>query len=405
MQLDRKVPLDEPGRGIDPIKVNGYIDYIFIDYVAEHVGLNELAAIWDNTEGTDSIGALSAGLGGSTNLRTIWPNFALALWNDPVDHVHDDFYASDELTWGLKRMFDMADAGFPHGDKSLQVELDGQRRGHINLLVDFERDHRVPRLSVHADYLKFTDDAVRSVAYVSSAAFADFPDLKIQALLKINGAWTTEDWTKEPIKSFCRDKNDEDIQELVLLYSNADGTRPAEDIDLFQNPRLAFSNVGCFRWEGSSSVVRSDASSSLECSATNFVLTRAAGPSSPTVAFETEAGGSVSGSEVVVIAPGCQIEVDGTTGTIGALDGGLRINLDLDLGTGTPDRLVVQGYGITQLATNSLFNCPPTVTPSTGEQGFTWLEMSDLTHSVSADGQTIAGTEGGSTWSLHAVRE
>jgi hypothetical protein len=239
---------------------------------------------------------------------------------------------------------------------------------------------------------------------VSSAAFADFPDLKIQALIKINGSWTTEDWTKEPLKSFCRDKNDEDIQELVLLYSNADGTRPAEDIDLFQNPRLAFSNVGCFRWEGTSSVIREDASSSLECTATNIVLTRAEGPSSPTVAFESEAGGSVVGSEVAVIAPGCQIEVDGT-GTIGALDGGLRINLDLDVGTGTPDRLVVQGYGTTELATNTLFNCPPTVTPGTGTQGFTWLEMADLTHSVSADGQTIAGNEGDSTWSLHAVRE
>jgi hypothetical protein len=228
--------------------------------------------------------------------------------------------------------------------------------------------------------------------------------LKIQALTKINGVWTTEDWTKEPIRSFCRDKNDEDVEELVLLYSNADGTRPSEDIDLYQNPRLAFSNVGCFRWEGSASVIHDDGSSSLECTATSIAFARAAGPAAPLVAFETESGGSVVGSEVAVIAPGCQMEIDGS-GTIGAIDGGLRINLDLDLGTGPPDRDVIQGYGITQLPTTTFFNCPPSFLSGTGEQGFTWLQMSDFAHTVSADGQTIAGTEGDATWSLHAVRE
>jgi hypothetical protein len=42
----------------------------------------------------------------------------------------------------------------------------------------------------------------------------------LTALIRINGRWTSEDWTSTPVRYFCRDKTAERVEEIVLVYSN-----------------------------------------------------------------------------------------------------------------------------------------------------------------------------------------
>lgn len=63
-----------------------------------------------------------------------------------------------------------------------------------------------------------------------SATRIDDPTLtrgaKVQALVKKKGKWVPldgkEDWSIEPFKTFCREKADERIEELVLIFSAGD---------------------------------------------------------------------------------------------------------------------------------------------------------------------------------------
>jgi hypothetical protein len=74
----------------------------------------------------------------------------------------------------------------------------------------------------------------------------------VEALIKINGAWRVEDWTGRDVVSFCRDKADERIQELVLIQANT-AFDPA-DYELRAagvTPKLVVSKIGCWQWKGS----------------------------------------------------------------------------------------------------------------------------------------------------------
>jgi len=52
---------------------------------------------------------------------------------------------------------------------------------------------------------------------------------QVWALTKINGTWKSEDWTETGISAFCRDKSDERIEELILIYSNGNFSTTRED--------------------------------------------------------------------------------------------------------------------------------------------------------------------------------
>jgi hypothetical protein len=408
MAEERKVPLDEAFQD-DSDQANGYSDYVFLEYLARKHSPNAMRTMWDATELFDSAGAVAAGMEAGGGAKEVWPRFALATWNDATAGVQNELATWDSapprLDWGMKKVFDLKDAGGNVGDASTPVKLEGMPGRTFKLMQTAVASGAVAlkRLSVHADYLKFVDENVRSVLFMNPTAVAPADaNLRIQALVKKGGSWAApEDWTKELTKSFCRDLSDERIEELVLIYSNSDTRRPSNPIRVHPAPLLSVSNVGCWRWQGTASV---DEQVMAPGSSANIKAT------APTVTFERwrpvelpdgapgkelfqVVEGTVNGSSTTVQA--CTITASGGGAIpMGIASGSLDVWLGLDLGDGMPDRRVA-GVGGSSHPTHTVLSCPnadPIVVDA--DNAWSWMELpqpDEQMVEVKADG-TIQGT-------------
>ena len=412
---ERLVPIDEFGAGGK--NCQGYCDYPFLLYLARKYDDALIRAIWDASESGNSVEAIVQALVSKGGIKSVWPEFALAMWNDFGADYQRDFHRWDDLEWGMKKAFDTKDAGGRYGEPSEKIDLRGTQRKTFEGLRSAPTTaagRELPRLSIHADYYKFTDPAVASVLYLNPMALANFPDLKIQALIKQAGVWKpAEDWTREGYKGYCRDLRAERIEELVLIYSNSDGRRPSAPIQLFSGPRVSVSNVGCAEWSGTASVetaVPGQFGGQSTANVSNFVLKREPGPDSPGFQAFMNVSGAVTGS-----ASGF-CSTSAAQGAAIALDARLLINLDiLDAGAlgSPPDRDILQGIGSTMLSTTTTF-CGIT---SVGNQYWSWFEIPVPGYTVHSNGRTIEGNvvltaptgapEFTKTlkWNLTAVRE
>jgi hypothetical protein len=413
---ERMAPIDEPYKN-NVYRSNGYADYVFLQYLARKFGTAAVKAIWDGTESADSVHALATAVDAQGGLKNVWPEFALASWNDDQAMPAGAFYGYDSFKYGIKKAFDEGDAGRESGQKSVKVDLKGAPRKTFDLLGSAPSaggGKELPRLSIQADYFKFTDDTVRSVMFLNTLGLADIPELKVQAIPKLGGQWKApEDWTKVGSKMFCRDKKDERLEELVVIFSNGDGRRPQQAIPFNVVPKLAVSNVGCWRWEGTSSV-NADGQGSLMCSASGLAFERDRAAQIPNFDGAQETfkvvSGQVTGKQVVDFGA-CRIETS-ASGAVVDLDGDVLIDLDLDLGLAPPTREVLSGNGSSTLPTPSQFICPTMTTASNGDSSWSWLQI-PAGKTVSADGASIDGTSmetspagtTTSTWKLTAIRE
>jgi hypothetical protein len=203
-----------------------------------------------------------------------------------------------------------------------------------------------------ADYLniKFTDSSVSHVIFENRTTerVRQYPRLKIQALLKIDGQWKEpEDWTGMPLVSFCRDKKDERIEELVVVYSNsAPGTDvtmddpatvplfiefgvPSDEVPL---PKLRLSNVGCYRWRGTSRVTETTTDGVVTETTATVLFERHRDPASPPIPGGVEIFKPVSGMATIhrsgVNEAGCTETMSLTSTAIGFDDGEIEIVLN-----------------------------------------------------------------------------
>lgn len=143
-----------------------------------------------------------------------------------------------------------------------------------------------PHLSAQYYHFQFKDDSARSVAFYNGInyrvsyrnnpfvtwgdadskiygvyPFDPVPDstgMHVQALLKIGGAWTQEDWSGERQRSFCRDALAERLEELVIIISNSnwkEGETNYTYQPVDETPMLYYSDMGCWRWKGQYSMV------------------------------------------------------------------------------------------------------------------------------------------------------
>lgn len=417
MDSERLVPLDEAFQG-DADQTNGYCDYVFLLYLARKYNDNVIKEIWDASESANnSVTAIVNALASHGGIKKIWPDFALALWNDFGANNQNDFNKWDTLEWGMKRDFDANDAAGTFGNVSLRVDQKGAPRQSFELLSTTTTNaggHELPRLTAHVDYLKFTDANVASVLYTNGLALADFPNLKIQAMVKIAGTWKpAEDWTKQSFKSFCRDLKAERVEELVLIYSNSDGDKAGKPIPFPFLPRLSVSNVGCSRWEGTSSVktvVSGAAGGTSVVNATNVVFERQRFPQVPDGSPGMEYFTNLS-AQITASASG-PVSSSSAAGPAAASDANLQINLDnLVIGTISPppDRNILRGSGASTLLTTTTI---ASIT-NTGPSSWSWMTIPVPGYSVSADGRTIEGNvvvnspigTNTITWKLTAVRD
>jgi hypothetical protein len=150
-------------------------------------------------------------------------------------------------------------------------------------------------LSTRTLSFKFTDPSVSYVTMMNPSAIMSWPDLRLWAIQRINGQWREpEDWTHRPFATFCRDVNDEHIDELVLIYSNGDSKTRREqgqwflDLDAanFKDersllPQLRVSNAGCFRWRGTTRVVETNPGGGVTENTATVTFERYRDPATP----------------------------------------------------------------------------------------------------------------------------
>lgn len=416
--VERLAPIDQPGNGIEEETTNGYNDYPFLLYLARTYSNTVVKNIWDATGAGNSVDAIVAALEPHGGIDDIWPKFALSQWNNYKDHDQDQLHTQDNLIWGMREIFDLGDAGNPNAPKSDHVDLPAAGRENIGLMA-LAGVEGFKRLTILADYLKFTDANVAPVLYLNPLAMGEFPHLKIQALIKMGGSWKApEDWTHVASKAWCRDIVAERIEELVLIYSNSNGVSTgagADPIHLLVLPNIGVSNVGCNKWIGTSSIALTAPSGGSTTSGTNLVFERERPAGAPLPdgsgqeAFTLISGGVTGSSSALCITTSA-------AGPAVADDGRLLIVLDnlfFNLpGVDPPTRDILQGIGSTTLSTTAVNSCVPLT--NTNPAVWSWLEIPVLGESqVSADGRTISGNvlQSGPAgdqrliWNLTAVRE
>ena len=248
--------LEKPELSLDAttVKNHEYGAYLFPFYLSRLQGAPAtVRSIWEATEDGDSLEALDQGVG---NLDDAWFQSVAYNWNrDPVD----DYNNLDGL---------QTQATAKTGASPQNISLGGASDNEIEIDVE------LPYLSAWYAHYAISDSSVRTFAFyngwtyeLKEHTFPEYGDayvaedlsddekkgLRVQAIVKIDGNWQSpEDLTDAPYKTWCRDKNDEKIQELVLIFSNSDIERRDDNVSpKGLTPRIRISNIGCGNWEGS----------------------------------------------------------------------------------------------------------------------------------------------------------
>ena len=388
----------------------GYSDYLFFQYLARKHSPQTIKKIYDSMAG--GFGNLEA-IADAVDMKTVWPAFALTLWNDGAGQVLDYWKTEDKYDFGLWDVYthNNSIAGAPPNLKPLEIDQKGQPRATFKLLDNAllnskSGDYEIPPRSMFYEHLKFTDATVHSVYLlnpIGANPMAEF--MKVQVVQKINGTWKDpENWTKEPFKQFCLDKKSERLEEMLIIVSNSEVDRLSEKpfpVPKIFPMRISTSNVGCWKWQGSaSSAGTGTVPFPLDEIGRGVDLTFEVASILPgRIIFETT-GGTLFGT-LTSTQGECTVTMDGATKTASRTpvpDGTIDVNLDLDLGFGAlgalegPDRKFLKLSGLSTLTTLRKEVCPTFTISSTGPQVWDWLHVDDpAVYQVSADGQTIEG--------------
>ncbi len=432
-QYDYAFPIEESSYAYSGC--NGYSDYVFLFYLSRKLGPAAIKRVFEYAELYDSFDSLDNAISSAGGLKMVWPDFALAGWNDWQGGVGDDFYKWDKLTQGRKLWFDAADADPSASStaKSVEIALGGKKDKTFEFGSNyvFGTGDTIEPLSAQYLYLKFTDDAARVVTFNNKPATlpTDRSALTIRALAKIGGKWQApEDWTDAPTKIFCRDAKAERLEELVVIYSNSNPRRPRASSAIYLTglighsatesflPTVDVSNAGCWRWEGTASLT-------TEGVGGDITVASATATFAPDTAMGTlpDAGlslgyqlqramtGTATFDISGTVSPGCT--VTGTASTVTGLD-----QVTWIAGYALPDplhRIVIASGSTTIPDVQETIVCNGSSEMVSVGQDLTWLSMPEEGAPLGDDGATLEGTwvrvddEGMKTsrWSFRAMRE
>jgi hypothetical protein len=250
-------------KGLDSkqVKRRNYGLYTFFFYltrIRKPTAPDAVRFVWEATESADALHALDTGLTrAGAPLEKSWPDFALYSWN--VDAPYNLYTTTDSLT-------DKADI-----QESNSVTLP---QGDIAAEMGSKQD-TLPHLSIRYFQFDFPDASTSSVMFynglqraVDQKTVADYgtvltaPEVSdpnsikgahVDALLKINGQWTHQDWTDKPFPSFCRDLKAERVDSLIIILSNSDLATTLQAQGKYA-PILYATNMGCYAWTGSATL-------------------------------------------------------------------------------------------------------------------------------------------------------
>lgn len=191
--------------------LNGYEDYVFLQFVARTYGSGRVGAIWAATESHDSLEAIDSAVPGG--LDAVWPAFSAAAWNQPGQV---SFQVWDGLSDGIG-------AGTR---PTIHVDLGGTERSRFAL----ERRRVVEHLAFKPTWIAIDDPEVDSVVvkhigfegldYSGDSLDGDDSGHVTAVLVLADGSTRVEDWTDEDPVELCRQRPSEAVEAILITHSN-----------------------------------------------------------------------------------------------------------------------------------------------------------------------------------------
>ncbi|KYO66840.1 DUF6055 domain-containing protein [Thermovenabulum gondwanense] len=192
-----------------------YLSYMFFYYLTDYARVNFIREII-KTAGQSGSKSIRPFLEKNTpKLKETYATFALYNWNWPPV---DKYYDNGKITGGP--------SGKCFKKKIMKVDEEDEVSVSLN-----------PGALMYYLYIfDQKDPTLQHVTITFEKSIADDKYLKRQAILRINGNWVVEDWSSETVKQYCKAKTDknEDIQALVLIYSNANLKDELKEADKFR---------------------------------------------------------------------------------------------------------------------------------------------------------------------------
>jgi hypothetical protein len=215
--------LDRP---LDDI-ISKYGSWLFFFYASMEMGDAVVTRVWEQAAqpGSDDKNASNK----VVPFRFHFPRFAVRNWNH-----------------------DYLPVQYRHRDRDFPEPLEPEARQMPPGLGTFELDRDVARLAAQYYRFAWSDPKVRRVTLQNF--YKDVPDAHVWAIRRIGASdWKEpEDWSRDPVKTLCRDEPTENVTELVLVVSNSHLTLPVSRIaPAVPKPRMLVEDVGCAFVEGS----------------------------------------------------------------------------------------------------------------------------------------------------------
>lgn len=181
------------------LPAHDYESWPFALFLEKTQGPQAIRAIYEQFGKADALPAMNAAIGG---FRTQWREFAKHAYNqDPVPSFQQ-WDGVKEHPLSNYREFD-----------PVHLHLAGQKKRSAYPKADMSRLTR--------DYKAYTitDEKLRELKFVNP--LAGDADFGVQAIVTVGGVKRVEDWTGKRTVTFCRDNPEQNITDLVLIYSNA----------------------------------------------------------------------------------------------------------------------------------------------------------------------------------------
>jgi hypothetical protein len=247
-----------------------YGAYVLPLFLETRYGPSIVKGIWDQAAVyNQELFAIDSAIGAATlqasSFQKEWPKFAAANWNR--DALSKTYWDKDILVDNVDQL---------DGDDTFALSAGGT--GNLR--------HPVSVKHAAAKYYRvvFSDAAVRSVVIVNGLNFkADTLNLpgwgsnltftgldalarqgaSLQVFLKVNGAWLngSTDLSNVPWYSVCRDDPAGKIDEMIIIYANAEISPSAPNYAALEarseNPGIFATNIGCRDWTGGLTMTRS----------------------------------------------------------------------------------------------------------------------------------------------------
>lgn len=289
----------------DPLGQSGIADdaysaHPFWTFIAETGGVGTLNWIFDAAVDKPIVDAVDSAIDGG--LHKQFPAYAIALWNnEPIGS--SGFPVSESFA-----KWDRWPTPPPRTDAT-DVVLDGVRGATFDLPI--QNPGGVAPLSVAAYHrVTISDEAVREIRLENR--LKSVPAGKVQAMAKLaSGQWKLLEWSDEdPI--LCRDNADENVQELIIVSSNAG---PTATIPAFTH-QLAVRDTcrAPTEFTGTITISRTSTTFDGDFTSSNATLQLVLGTKSGKAdsAFMAKPGSSWTASGEVKAGTGCDYRTEGT---------------------------------------------------------------------------------------------